>query len=654
MDLVGVPTEIIWYDNIRKLIELDGKKLEEFGLTMKDKIRILNSFWKERERETEISVRHHTIENIEEPSGILDIEDETKKESEDLEDIMQPIPIGYDESLDDKFKLIIIELIERESTLITVKDYDKFKREMSRKYTTPIPTAWIIYMYRKMLSNDEIVRNEYIETKIKGKPTRGQHGVTVVTVLTTGYPVSGEEVSMFSCKWNCKYCPTEPGQPKSYLKNEPAVLRANRNGFDPIFQVWDRLNAYISNNHIPDKIELLVLGGTWDSYPKEYRDEFIRDLYYACNTMFDKFKYSHPRKRYSLQEEKLINETTFSKIIGLTLETRPDMISKTSLREFIEYGVTRIQLGVQHFNDDILKLVDRRCPTRKTIHGIKMLKDACFKVDIHVMPDLPGSNPELDKIDIVDRVNKDPACQADQIKYYPCETVDHTEILEWYESGKYKPYGDRITGDGTNPLEKLLIYAKSTTPPWIRLNRVIRDIPNTYIKGGNNITNLRQCLQNEMKKLGLKCKCIRCREIMGKKIDPSEAIIIIRNYEASEGTEYFISYETPDEEVIFGFLRLRITETPGSNTFNQLKDCALIRELHIYGEVVAVGDRKTGKAQHYGFGKKLLEKAEEIVLTTRYRKVAVISGNGVKPYYRKLGYIDDELRGYLIKNISSE
>ena len=314
---------------------------------------------------------------------------------------------------------------------------------------------------------------------------------------------------------------------------------------------------------------------------------------------------------------------------------------------FRELGVTRVQIGVQHTNDIILEFINRRCKNSHTIDAIKALKESGFKVDIHIMPDLPHptfiTNQEMIELDkeMFDKFINNPDYQADQWKIYPCETVPFTEIEKWYKQGIYQPYSETKTDDGLNPLFELLIDVKSRVKPWIRLNRIIRDIPNSYIIGGNQNTSMRGDLISTMAKKGLKCKCIRCREIRDikdHKTNINEFEIKVRSYEASEGIEYFISWENQDE-LLLGFLRLRYNKEVENKYFQELSGCALIRELHIYGQLLNHNlDSNDTSLQHKGLGKKLISKAIEIAKSNNYNKIAVIAGVGVRNYYIKQGF----------------
>ncbi len=413
----------------------------------------------------------------------------------------------------------------------------------------------LLHVYHVLVSEGSLAADAKLQKCLVKKSGKSESGVLVITVLTSPYPTftdpsTGERITQsFSCEWDCYYCPNEPDQPRSYLHDEPSVLRANQNSFDPVLQFTDRAATLAMNGHPVDKIELLVLGGTWSSYPTAYQEEFVRDLFYAANTFYQRQK----RPRMSLAEEQRRNETETCKIIGLTLETRPDTITVEELRRFRRYGCTRVQLGVQHTADKILKKINRGCKSADTVRAIALLKDSCYKIDIHLMPNLPGSNVESD-LAMFDHVLYDHTMQVDQWKIYPCETVPWTVIKQWYESGKYVPYPEP-------ELFELLMDVKTRVHPWIRLNRVIRDIPSQYILGGHNAPNMRQDLAAELIRRGGKCcSCIRCREVGA---DPhravERAILTERRYEGSGAPEIFLSFETPDEaQTLCGFLRLRL------------------------------------------------------------------------------------------------
>jgi len=459
---------------------------------------------------------------------------------------------------------------------------------------------------------------------------------------------------------NCKATKIE--QPRSYVSTGPSLMRANRNNFDAISQFYDRATSLEMCGHIIDKVELLVLGGTWSHYPVKYQEEFIRDIYYAANTYYTDIK----REKYSLHQEMQINQRARCRIIGLTLETRPDCINKREIIRLRSYGCTRVQIGVQHINDDILKGegVTRGCFLRHIIKALFILKRNGFKADIHIMTDLPGSNYDIDKemFDKILGINNiikvgnmkiyyltSPDLQADQWKIYPTEVTRWTKIYDMYHEGTYKPYSEDICPvTGNKKIIDLLIHIKQKVFPWIRLNRVIRDIPENEIFGGIRSSNLRQDIHKMMKAQGKKCDCIRCREIRGRKIDLNDVKLIVRRYNDINAYEYFISFESKDESIIYGFCRLRLNESNDNIFFDVLRDSAIIRELHVYGMMVPHNDNNK-KTQHRGFGKRLIQKAEQLALENGFQKMAIISGVGVREYYENRGYELEDT--YMVKRL---
>lgn len=499
---------------------------------------------------------------------------------------------------------------------------------------------------------------ETLENRLRIARGKSHSGVLVITIFTSPHPEYTDSFGQkrqqaFSCKWNCAYCPNEPGQPRSYLLGEPGVLRANTHKFICTEQMWARMDALYNNGHPIDKLEVLVLGGTWESYPKEYRNEFIRDIYYAANTFWTR---DQDRPKASLSLERDGNQNAECKIIGLTLETRPDTICENSIRTLRYYGCTRVQLGIQHLDDAILERVNRQCPTWKTVRAIRQLKQWGYKIDAHFMPCLPSAHapsPSTPQTTLLQDTHmflnqllgmqKDPELipspipnihtwtrwylshpefQVDQWKIYPCDVVPYTEIETWWKNGEYVLYSH-------DELFELLLQVKRAVFPWIRLNRVIRDIPGDYIlASGEGQSNLRQALQMEMKKRGWVCRCIRCREIKRDKL-PETIYYTVHEYEASGGTEYFISAEN---RVLCGFVRLRLEEGFP----------AYIRELHVYGLLAPVETKKGNETvQNRKIGSTLMGLAENIARVKGYRVMKVIAGEGTRQYYAKLGYSDE-------------
>jgi ELP3 family radical SAM enzyme/protein acetyltransferase len=533
---------------------------------------------------------------------------------------------------------------------------DIIKRDFSQNPSTIDVNS---YLKRFNLKKTDLIRiyndmdepNYELKKRLIKKVQKSQSGIISISVLTSGVPeyTNKEGVRVkgtFSCLHNCSFCPNEKPsidnnwtqQPKSYLYTEPAVLRANQNDFDPIKQMNSRISSLIRMGHQVDKIELIVLGGTWSEYPKEYQEEFITSLYYSANTYFDEEK----RPLKTLEEEIEINESSIIHIIGLTLEMRSDSICMREIERLRRFNCTRVQLGIQHTNNDILRLNNRGETIEITKRAIKLLKDNCYKIDAHLMLNLYGSSPELDR-EMLNNFLEDEDIQIDQMKIYPCAVVPFTKIKELYEEGIYKPYEDIY-------LFELIKEFKMKINPQIRINRIIRDISGHYILGGysQQYTNLRQILKEDMKKNYWSCRCIRCREVKDNIYNPDEVELLIHKYKSSGGDEYYISYET--SKYLIGFIRLRLTDI--SKKIKQLpilNECGLIRELHVYSTLSNVGERNEYSTQHKGYGKRLIEQAEKIALENGFRKMAIIAGTGVRNYYRKLGY---ELKDtYMIKDI---
>lgn len=594
----------------------------------------------------------------------IDIEDIAHKKVTNLS--TRDIYRNCDESTCDTFIKEIISILNKSSSDFSKREWKALMTSMLRKHHISPGTVTMNYTYYKLLNNNECDESPLFEKYVVGKLCRTNSGITQITVLTSPYP-NGQE---FSCEHNCYYCPNEPAhegnnfvaQPRSYLFNEPAVRRANSNKFDAAEQMWDRMSSLKLCGLKIDKLEVMVLGGTWGSYPEDYREEFIRDLYYAANTF-----YVDKDKRYcrmSLEDEIKCNMMSEVRIIGLTLETRPDHVTARELYLFRKYNCTRIQIGVQHTDKKILSKINRGCYTDDTIRAIRNLMDIGLKVDVHLMFDLPFATME-DDMTMIDTMYSNPHLMFDQVKFYPFSSMDWTVTKQWEDNGMNLHYT-------AEELIEVIVYAKSRIPPWVRINRVIRDIPTQYITDGNDVPNLRQTLHKIMKERNLTCDCIRCREVKNNKeaLDNIDnAKLFIRKYDASFGKEYFISIESPDNKYIYGFCRLRLSPNMGYvtdikprihrktredkipkliNLFPNLNGYAMIRELHVYGNMNPV-DSKLPHTQHRGFGKMLVRKAEHIAMMNGYFNMAIISGVGVRQYYQKLGYHLDNT--YMVKNL---
>jgi elongator complex protein 3 len=553
----------------------------------------------------------------------------------------------------------------------TPAELSNLKRSLAAEFRLPSSPSnmELLKTYRALRKKNEIKQNKLLESLFIKRGIRTLSGVAPIAVLTKPYPCPGQ----------CVYCPTEKAMPKSYLSNEPAVMRAVLCGFDPYKQVRTRLNALRLEGHDTDKIELIVMGGTWSYLPKDYQIWFISECFRACNGFVmlrlskhdksgivalrepqgDNLSLHHLIKNLKHQQEQ--NEKAKHRIIGLTLETRPDFINSEEIKWMRELGATRIEIGIQSIYDSILQLCRRGHKVKEIIEATKLLKDAGFKICYHIMPNLPGSSPKQD-IKMFKELFSNPDFQPDMLKIYPCVVTKNSELYEWWKKGEFKPYTDK-------QLLNALIEIKKIIPPYVRINRLIRDIPEESIIAGNKISNLREVIRREMLNRDIACKCIRCREVghqlnfplnKGGKGVGIKTKLFTQKYRASNGMEYFLSIESLDRKILYAFLRLRIPSLIYSHSNSQelalfaslipeLNNAALIRELHTYGHLVPIDKKQKGATQHLGLGKKLIAEAEKIVKKLKIKKLAIIAGIGVREYYRKLGY---KIEGtYMVKHI---
>ena len=516
-------------------------------------------------------------------------------------------------------------------------DLMRAKRETAKKYGLSLfSNAEVIKGYRELVETGKLKMNVELENVLRKRSVRTLSGIAPVAVLT----------KPFGCPGKCAYCPTEKDVPQSYLSNEPAVMRAIRCGYNPAVQVNDRLQALINNGHNPTKIEVIVIGGTWSYFPDKYKYWFVVNLFAAANKFKSKVESRKLKETYgydlslaelkmALAREQKKNEKAVYQIIGLTLETRPDYINKKELEQMRELGCTRVEVGVQAIDDKILKKNKRGHGVKEVADATDLLKNYGFKVTYHLMPGLPGSSAKKD-FELFKKLFTDPRFQPDQIKFYPTVVTKGSLLYRWWQKGLYKPYTDKV-------LQDLIIDCKKNVPKYVRIIRLIRDIPGESIVAGNLITNLRQVMKDK----GVECNCIRCREAQDKKMKLSDLELNIINYDSAGGQEYFISFDSKDGKTLFGFVRLFL---PGNVKYGINKifgSAAIIRELHVYGELVAIGQTK--KVQHAGLGKRLLEEAQSIALEYCREKMVIISGVGVREYYRKLGYKLEET--YMVKDI---
>ena len=483
------------------------------------------------------------------------------------------------------------------------------------------------YQLAKTPSNSEIIlalrRNE--ERKLlpllRRKITRTISGVTIIAVMTKPYPCPQEEP--------CAYCPGGPkfGVPQSYTGFEPAAMRGLQNEFDPLLQVRSRIKQLQAIGHKVDKIELIVMGGTFPATPLDYQTWFIKR---CLDTITNK-------ESADFEEAKKNAETSRIRNVGITVETRPDWAKESHVDQMLSMGVTRVELGVQNPSDEIYRLVGRKHTVQDVVDATRIMKDAGLKIVYHLMPGMPGSDMETD-LKAFRTVFTDSDFKPDMIKIYPCLTLQGTRTHEWFSQGKYTPYT-------TEQATELIVQIKKIVPPWIRIMRVQRDIPARLIVAGVKRSDLRELVRRRLKEQGLRCRCIRCREVGHRMMDdnvepnPERVKILTFKYEASAGKEISISAEDVENDVLIGYLRLRIPSEKAHRPEIRAKPCSIVRELHIYGPLVPVGKHLAKAWQHKGYGRILLAEAERLTKEDYdLKKILVISALGTKQYYMRFGY----------------
>jgi elongator complex protein 3 len=478
----------------------------------------------------------------------------------------------------------------------------------------------LVAAYHHFCASGQLRFDPEMLRRLQMKPTRTVSGVATVTVLTKPFPCPGE----------CIFCPTDVRLPKSYLHDEPGAIRAEYHGFDPYYTTHSRLRALQNIGHATDKIELLILGGTWSYYPEDYQAWFVQRCLDALNGV----------ESASLEEAQAINETAACRNVGLVIETRPDYIDAAEVRRLRRLGVTKVQLGAQSCDDHILELNQRGHTVEQTRRAVTLLRAAGFKIQLHWMPNLLGATPESDRIDY-QRLWSDPALRPDELKIYPTALVREAELVQWFDRGAFTPYTD-------DELVALIAACKVATPEYARLNRIIRDIPKDHIVAGSTVSNLREVVKRTLAAQGRACRCIRCREVRGEAANVLEAINAIE-YETRGGREVFLSIDT-DAGQLAGFLRLSFPteEATRLTGLDELRGAAIIREVHVYGPVVQLGRSGGDKAQHAGLGARLLREAEDRARAAGRDRLAVISAIGTRRYYLKHSFARGEL--YLIKS----
>jgi elongator complex protein 3 len=511
-----------------------------------------------------------------------------------------------------------------------------------------------IERYNELVKSWQIHDSHRIRKVLRKRAVRSLSGVSVISLLT----------KFWGCPGKCIYCPTYEWLPKSYISDEPAVQRAEMNQFDPYLQIQNRLSSLEITGNAISKCDVRIIGWTWSVYPREYQEDFIKNIYDA-HSAFNSSQYTvhstrteqwnpfsknqEPRTKNqersaTLEEAKKKNETAISRVIGMAIETRPDWIDEEEIVRLRRYGITRVEIGYQTTDDEINILNKRGHGNRESIHATKLLKDAGFKVVAHMMPWLVGSTPDIDKVSMQE-IWDNQAYRPDEIKIYPLVVTPNSELTDIWRRGEFEPYDDTT-------LIPLMAEIQSMIPEYVRLLRMYRDIPAHEILAGSKIANLRQVTEVAMRARWFIRHDISAREIRAKGNDPHTAVMRELFYEASDGHEYFLQMIDPTDRTIFALLRLRIPSQyfSGEKHFiDVLNSAAIVRELHVFGDQIPVWEVGNTSWQHMGFGKRLMERAEEIVREkySGIEKVAVIAWVWVRGYYEKRWYLVEQ--EYMVK-----
>lgn len=501
-------------------------------------------------------------------------------------------------------KEIIEKLIKEKAE--TQEDLERAKKDISKKYGTSFPTNInLLKAYHKIRGKDERVLS-----LLRTRPVRSLSGVVNISILTKPFP----------CPGSCIYCPSEENIPKSYLDGEPAVMRALLSKYHPAKQVKMRIDALKKTGHPTEKLEIRIIGGTWSFYPRKYKNWFIKKTFDACLS-------SRRKESKNVKDAQRRNEKAKHRIVCLSVETRPDFITKEEIKELRRLGVTMVELGVQSLFDDVMDFTKRGHKAKDTIKATKLLKDAGFKVCHQVMLNLPGSTPKKD-METFKRIFEDPSFRPDFLKIYPCVVLKNTPLYSLWKKGGHKVLSDKKTAKMIGKIKKDYV------PYYVRIQRVFRDIPKQNIVAGCKISNLRELITED-------CKCIRCREVKAN-YNPKERILLFReDYTASDDKEIFLTMESSDRNRLYAILRLRNIEK---------EKIGMIRELHTYGMHTALKGKSEVSPQHKGLGKKLVKEAEKITKgELEKNKISVISGVGAREYWRSLGYRLEKT--YMVKRL---
>ncbi len=485
--------------------------------------------------------------------------------------------------------------------------YNQIVRRLARQGHPILGKGLLRRAYLALIERGQMPPNEVLLDRLRVKPVRTLSGVAPVTVMTKPHP----------CPGGCIFCPTDPRMPKSYLGNEPGAMRALMLNFDPFAQTERRVQTMHRLGHAVDKVELLVLGGTWSSYPPDYQEWFIRRCFDALNG----------RDAATLDEAHRLNEHALHRNVGLVIETRPDHVSPTEVRRLRSLGVTRVQLGVQTLDDDIAALNMRSHTAAVVREAMRLLRGAGLKIALHWMPNLLGATPDSDLADFR-RFWDDLALRPDEMKIYPTNLLRGTQLYDHYLQGDYRPY-DKAE------LVGLLVACKRLVPAYCRINRVMRDIPAPEIADGVTQSNLRQTVQRKLAQAGTPCQCIRCREVRRELIEPGQLSFVELSYDTDHSRELFLSALTPQNKLA-GFLRLSLPTAPAP--IDEIKGQAIIRQVQVYGPALTLADEAQGHAQHQGIGRRLIEQACDRARWAGFAQMAVTAAVGTRPYYRELGF----------------
>ena len=501
-------------------------------------------------------------------------------------------------------------------------DWDKIKRRWAKTVKRVPKNSQILKAYQALVKTKRMRPNSRLEQSLRIRKVRTLSGVAPFAVMMR--PVY--------CPGQCVYCPLEPGMPKSYLSDEPAAARAKKLKFDPKRQLRARLKQFQITGHQPEKLQIIVIGGTFSAYPDAYKRQFLKAIVDAANGKTAK----------TIAQAQKWNETARHRIVGMSVETRPDWITDEEITLLREYGVTKVQLGVQTLDENVNLLTKRGHNVAAVTRATQKLRDAGFKINYHLMPNLPGSTPKKD-VTQARRLFADARFRPDTLKVYPCVVVPHSELYHWWQAGKFKPYDDETLLD-------VLVKIKQQVPRYCRIDRLVRDISRQWTAAGTLKTNMRQIVNEAVTMKNEKCQCIRCREIKNQPLRIKQLRLKTTAYQASGGKERFIEV-VDDRDSLYGLSRLRF---PGSEAkqrpfFPVLKNSALIRELQVFGQQLPLSHISTpgvessrhagaGHSQHRSLGKRLVAEAEKQARKAGYKKLSIISGVGVRPYYRRLGY----------------